>query len=599
MRRSRPNVGFKTSASRQCLIVVAIACVLLAALSGCSIPKLCCAKKGPDLPYDFNGETTAQNSADVGIEEFFDDRVLTQLMAQGLVNNQELKIRNQEIRIASNEIMARRGAILPFVSVGARGGMERTSKFTPLGAAEEQLTYPVGGKFPDPLPNVGLTANLFWRIDIWRELRNARDAAMQRYVEAVEVRNYFVTQLVAEIATSYYELAALDKRMQYLNQTIAIQKQSLEVAQAQKDAGRGTELGVQRFLAEVRKNESELLIVKQQIIETENKINFLVGRYPQPVARTEWDFIVLDSQVLAVGVPAQLLANRRDIRAAERELAASGLDVLVARARFFPRFDITAGIGYEAFNPRYLFDPGSFIANAAGELVAPLINKSAIKADYLNANARQLQAVYDYQRTVLNAYTEVINAITKVENYRQSVQIKQGQVAALDESVNVATDLFQNARAEYVDVLFSQRDLLEARTDLIETKRQQLSAIVKAYQALGGGFLWSSSGSTWLDVYCEPLLIEPDEVIMPPMPEDAVDLPEPTAASPVPAVPTMAPPAIDPQELSQPDQVSLQPAHVDPIWANNPAPATPNRPVSYDQPAAYPPPVLIENPLRP
>ncbi|MCC9606134.1 TolC family protein [Blastopirellula sp. JC732] len=597
-------MNFKQRASLQCIVAGAVACVLLSAFSGCSIPKLCCAQKGAPLPYEFNGETTSESSAQIGIEEFFDDRVLTQLMAQGLVANQELKIRNQEIRMASNEIMARRGAILPFVTVGARGGMERTSKFTPLGAAEEQLTYPVGGKFPDPLPNVGLTANLFWRIDIWRELRNARDAAMQRYVEAVEVRNYFVTQLVAEIATSYYELAALDKRLQYLNQTIAIQKQSLDVAQAQKDAGRGTELGVQRFLAEVRKNESQLLIVKQEIIETENKINFLLGRYPQPVPRTEWDFIVLDSQVLEVGVPAQLLANRRDIRAAEREVGASGLDVLVARARFFPRFDITAGVGYEAFNPRYLFDPGAFIANAAGELVAPLINKSAIKADYLNANARQLQAIYDYQRTVLNAYTEVINAITKVENYRRSVQIKQGQVAALEQSVNVATDLFQNARAEYVDVLFSQRDLLEARTDLIETKQQQLAAIVKAYQALGGGYLWSSTGMTWLDVYCEPLLIQPDEVIMPPMPEDALELPSPDDAPPMPPAPAgqpMAPPAVDPMELSQPGDVSLQPAYADPIWANNPGPIVPNphQPVSYFQPAAYPAPVVIENPLRP
>ncbi|PQO26504.1 TolC family protein [Blastopirellula marina] len=616
MSRNKPSKRFMRGPAFHSLVAGAVACVMLSALSGCAIPQLCCAKRGAPLPEDFVGTTTAENSAQIGIEEFFDDQTLTQLMAQGLQANQELRIRNQEIRIASNEIMARRGAYLPFVSVGARGGMERTSKFTPLGAAEEQLTYPVGGKFPDPLPNVGLTANLFWRIDIWRELRNARDAAMQRYVEAVEVRNYYVTQLVAEIAEKYYELAALDKRLVYLNQTIDIQKQSLEVAKAQKEAARGTELPVQRFLAEVRKNESELLIVRQQIIETENRINFLVGRFPQPVERTGWDFVTLDSQVLAVGVPAQLLSNRRDIRAAEREIAASGLDVLVARARFYPRFDISAGIGYEAFNPRYLFDPGAFIANAAGELVAPLINKAAIRADYLNANARQLQAIYDYQRTVLNAYTEVVNSMTKVENYRRSVQVKQGQVAALEQSVSVASDLFNNARpeVEYMDVLFAQRDLLEARTDLIETKQQQLSAIVSAYQALGGGYLWSTTGLTWLDVYCEPLLIQPDEVIMPPMPEDAIELPEPAQADmPMPPMPPgqpmapvapMAAPMVEPMPVAPPVDMSLQPASVDPIWSQNPPPAAPNQPVgyfqpaAYQQPAAYPQPVVIENPLR-
>ena len=117
-------------------------------------------------------------------------------------------------------------------------------------------------------------------------------------------------------------------------------------------------------------------------------------------------------------MPPQLLQNRPDIRQAERELAAAGLDVRVARANFFPKLIITAGVGYEAFNTKYLFlTPESLIYNVAGDLVAPLINKSAIKADYFNANARQLQAVYEYQRVVLNAFTEVINRVSKVQNY--------------------------------------------------------------------------------------------------------------------------------------------------------------------------------------
>ncbi|PQO25657.1 hypothetical protein C5Y96_22820 [Blastopirellula marina] len=502
-----------------CAIATLLTCCILPVISGCGIPKLCCVDPNPYIPNEFNGKTTTDNVANIGVYEFFNDQALAQLIAEGLATNQELKIRNQEIQVARNEILARRGAYLPFVSVGAKGGFDRTSKWTPLGAAEDQLFTPKGGEFPDPLPNVGLTANLFWRIDIWRELRNARDAAMQRYAEAVEVRDYFVTRLVAEIAENYYELTALDQRVAYLNQTIEIQKQSLEVAKAQKAAARGTELAVQRFIAEVRKNESQLLIVQQSIIESENKINFLCGRYPQPVQRSSWDFITLDSTMLGVGVPVQLLQNRRDIRAAERELSAAGLDVLVARAQFFPRFDISASVGYEAFNPRYLFDPGAFIASTAGELVAPLINKAAIRAEYQSANARQLQAVYDYQRTVLNAYTEVVNRMSKVENYRKSVAIKQEQVAALEESVQVATNLFQNARSEYVDVLFSQRDLLEARVDLIETKQQQLSAIVNAYQALGGGYLLTSEGTTYKDIRCLTTPYLPGEMIDVPVPE--------------------------------------------------------------------------------
>src|SRR5262249_28303745 len=156
---------------------------------------------------------------------------------------------------------------------------------------------------------------------------------------------------------------------------------------------------------------------------------FLTNRYPQPVERPSVDFFNLTIHALSVGVPAQLLQNRPDIRQAEREVAAAGLDIMVARAHFFPRVDITAGIGYRAFNPKDLFNtPQSLVYNAAGDLTAPLINRRAIQAEFISANARQLQAVYNYQRVVLDAFTELINRLAKVENYSRSLEIKRQQV---------------------------------------------------------------------------------------------------------------------------------------------------------------------------
>ncbi len=194
-------------------------------------------------------------------------------------------------------------------------------------------------------------------------------------------------------------------------------------------------------------------------------------------------------------MPAALLQNRPDIRQAERNLAAAGLDVRVARANFYPKLTITSGVGYEAFNTKYLFfTPESLIYGVAGGLVAPLVNKTAIRAEYLNANAEQLRALYEYQRTTLNAFTEVINRVSKVQNYSQSIEIKKQQLASLEEAVDVADKLFQNARVEYMDVLFAQRDRNDARIVLIDTKREQLSAIVYAYQALGGGWRYYQGG---------------------------------------------------------------------------------------------------------
>ncbi len=120
-------------------------------------------------------------------------------------------------------------------------------------------------------------------------------------------------------------------------------------------------------------------------------------------------------------------------------------------------------------------------------MVAPLVNKKAIRADYMSANARQLESIYNYQRVILNAFTEVINRVAMVENYRRSIEIKKQQLGALEASVASANQLFQNARVEYIEVLLALRDLQEARMVLIETKRQQLSAVVNTYQALGGG----------------------------------------------------------------------------------------------------------------
>ena len=184
-----------------------------------------------------------------------------------------------------------------------------------------------------------------------------------------------------------------------------------------------------------------------------------------------------------------MLQNRPDIRQAERDLAAAGLDVQVARVNFFPQLVINAGVGLQAFSLRYLFEPQAVIGDIAGGLVGPLINKRAIRAQYLTANARQLQTIYNYQRVILNAFTEVINRMSMVEKYSKSIEIKKQQLASLEAAVDVASNLFQNARTEYLDVLFAQRDLRDARTALIDTKAEQLAAIVNTYQALGGGVL--------------------------------------------------------------------------------------------------------------
>ena len=169
--------------------------------------------------------------------------MLTCLIHQALVGNRELKVLNEDVQIAGNEVLARSGAYLPFVSVAAGAGLNRYSRFTLPGAGIRDDPFLPGKFFPNPLGNFLGGINLTWQLDIYRQLRNARDAAGQRYIVASERRNYFVTRLVAEIAENYYRLMALDKRLENLNQIIELQEQSLEIAKARKEFARGNRAG--------------------------------------------------------------------------------------------------------------------------------------------------------------------------------------------------------------------------------------------------------------------------------------------------------------------------------------------------------------------
>jgi len=215
----------------------------------------------------------------------------------------------------------------------------------------------------------------------------------------------------------------------------------------------------------------------------------LMGRFPQPIVRDQSNFLALVPPTVSNGIPSQLLTNRPDIKQAELELAAAKLDVKVARAEFFPSLGISAAVGLQAFNPTYLFRmPESILYSLAGDLAGPLINRNAIRAEFNNANARQLQAMYNYERTILNAYLEVSTQLANISNLQNNYDLKTKQVDALTRSIDISNDLFKNARADYLEVLMTQRDALEAKLELIETKQQQLGAVINVYRGLGGGW---------------------------------------------------------------------------------------------------------------
>ncbi|OYD43361.1 RND transporter [Sphingobacterium cellulitidis] len=479
---TRKNTGF---------IWVAIALIALS-VAGCKVPQATQKKENKILPTAFTDSLAVQdssNSGNVKWREFFTDPNLISLIDTALKNNQELNITLQELEIAKNDIMLRKGALKPIVGLGASGGIEKVGRYTSQGAGDASTEITPGHEMPDPLGDLNLSVFAHWEVDIWKKLKDSEQAAVNRYLATVEGKNFVLSSLIAEVANSYYELLALDNQLAIIRQNILLQEKALEVVKIQKEATRVTELAVKKFEAEVAKTKGMEFSTLQQIKETENRINFLLGRYPQTIARNQANFIDLVPATVKTGIPSQLLNNRPDILQAEHELAAAKLDVQVARKEFYPSLDISAAFGLQAFKPSYLFRlPESLLYNLAGDLTAPLLNKAAIKAEFNSANSRQIQAIYNYERTLLNAFTEVSTQLSNIDNLEKGYTYKNQEVDALNKSIDVSNELFKSARADYLEVLMTQRDVLDAKLELIETKKQQLNAVVNVYKALGGGW---------------------------------------------------------------------------------------------------------------
>ncbi|TAH26836.1 MAG: TolC family protein [Cytophagales bacterium] len=458
-------------------------------LTGCNLPKLTQKTINKNVPESFINSKDTLNTAKIKWKSYFNDPYLIALIDTALSNNQELNIMTQEIKIANNEVRARKGAYLPFLTIGSGVSSEKVSRYTSQGASDNITSIRPGKPTPANLPNYLLGMNASWELDIWKKLRNSKKSAVHQYLASVEGKNFMVTNLIAEISSAYYELLALDNQLEILMQNIEVQNNALKVVKLQKIAARVSELAVRKFEAEVLKNQSLQYNILQSITETENRINFLIGGFPKKIPRNSLAYIDIALDTIHAGIPVQLLENRPDIRQAEQDLLSADLNVKTTKANFYPILLITSGIGLEAFDPKFLIKtPESALFSIAGSLISPLINRNAIKANYYSANSRQIQAVYNYERSILNAHIEMVNQLSNLQNSKSSFDLKEKEVDTLNQSIDISINLFKSARADYMEVLLTQRDALIAKFELVESKMNQLHAKVNIYRSLGGGW---------------------------------------------------------------------------------------------------------------
>jgi multidrug efflux system outer membrane protein len=463
--------------------------VLLAGAGGCASLNTDLSIPEKEIPKTFPNQKGDATIAGISWRHYFADPLLVQLIDTAVRNNLDLQIALQRIEMSRSSVKLANGALLPKVALNVGGGVQKFGLYTMDGAGNASTEITPGRIVPENLTDIFLGLQASWEVDVWGKLRNQRKAAISQYLASVEGSRFVISNLVADVAIHYNELLALDNELEIIRQTLRKQQEALEVIKLQKEAGRANELAVQQFNAQMLNSEVLEKQTLQRITETENRINFLLGRYPQPIARKQDALFRPVPAQISAGIPSQLLANRPDVRAAEFEIEASKFDLKAAKAAFFPNFNITATLGYQAFNPEFLFQsPASLAYSLMGTLVAPLINMNALKAQFNTAKANQLTAMYNYQKAILNGYVEVVNQLSTIRNLQRIHALKKQQSETLQQSVDTAKELYKSARATYLEVLIAQQSALQANLELIDVVKQERLSTVNIYRALGGGW---------------------------------------------------------------------------------------------------------------
>ncbi len=439
-------------------------------------------------PAAWQGAAPAPSVAALSWKEFFADPQLTALIGEALTNNPDLGIALQRIEQARAGVKRSTGALLPRLDLALGSGVRRYGLYTMDGAGNATTDITPGQLVPVNLGDFLAGFQASWEIDLWGKLRNQKEATVSRYLASVEGSNLVITSLVADVATAWFDLKALDRLEVLLREATDRQREAMEIVQLQKAAGRATELAVQQFEVQLAETKALAVITGQQRVEAQSRLNLLLGRPPRAIAPSGGLTFEIEGPVGA-GVPADVLRARPDVRAAELELKAAGADLESARAAFFPNITLGASLGLQAFNPAFLARlPESLVYSVVGGLVAPLLNRSGLEAEFDGAKALKLEALHAYQRAALTAYAEVENGLSDVTTTSSLVALRQQQQRTVERSIETADTLFRAGKASSLEVLFAQQSRLRADVELVEAWRRQRTARVTIYKVLGGGW---------------------------------------------------------------------------------------------------------------
>ena len=450
---------------------IIIGLLLLTGLSGCHIyrtyerPEL----SGVDSLYRVPAMTEDTMSlADFSWKELFTDTVLQQLIEKGIANNTDLNIARLKVREAEALLTSSKLAYLPSVSL------------TPQGTIKS-----IEGNSPTKTYNLAASAD--WELDIFGRLTNAKREAKAVLEQSQAYKQAVQTQLIATIANSYYTLLMLDKQLDISRRTAEIWAENLRVMKALKKAGQTTEMAVAQIEASKLSVDASLLSLEQQITEVENSLSSLLGVVPQRIDRSTLDMQSFPD-TLSVGVPLQLLQRRPDVRQSEAALAEAFYTTNRAYSAFYPAITLSGSAGWTNAAGAIISNPGEWLFSAVGALVQPLFNRGQNIANLKVAKARQEEALLTFRQPLLNAGTEVNDALLQWQVARRRLDLDRQQIISLQSAVRSSELLMRHSSQNYLEVLTARQTLLDAELSAVSDRFEEIQGVINLYHALGGGY---------------------------------------------------------------------------------------------------------------
>ncbi len=418
------------------------------------------------------------NVANISWKEIFTDPILQKHISKALENNLDIRIALQSIASAEAYLKQSKAAYQPTLAVGPNYTFQTQSINTQFGQIIGERRY---------VNQFDITASIGWEADLWGKLKSQEKAQYAAYLGTIAAHKAVKSDLVASVASAYYQLLTFDEQKKIINETIAVREKNLETTRALKTSGTLTEVAVQQSEALVFNAKSLLIDIDTQIQLLENTMSLLMGEPSHAIERS-----TLESQKLPIdvklGYPAQLLANRPDVMRAEFNLMNAFELTNSAKAQFYPTLKLTGSGGVQSVDIDHLFSVNSLFANVVAGLAQPILNRRAIRTNYDVSLANQETAYLNFRKAVLTAGKEVSDAIRVFSVQDSFIELKQKELNAYKNSVEYSQELVNYGMANYLEVLNASVNSLNAELNIANAEYNKMKAAVELYQALGGGW---------------------------------------------------------------------------------------------------------------